>query len=61
MFRLKLISPERKLDIPTYSLSEKKTSLKSCFIDSNRIDTVKASKKIESEKLNESQSKNDKS
>lgn len=60
MFQLKLISPDRKLDIPTYSLSEKKTSPKSCFIDNNRIDTVKASKKIESEKLNESQSKKDK-
>lgn len=32
--------PERELDLPLYSLSEKKTRQKSCFVDSNRVDTV---------------------
>lgn len=40
MNQLKFISFERKLDLPLYSLSEKKSRQKSCFVDSNRVDTV---------------------
>lgn len=40
MFQLKFVSPERELDLPLYSLSEKKSRQKSCFVDSNRVDTV---------------------
>lgn len=40
MLQLEVISFERELDLPLYSLSEDKTRQKSCFIDSNRIDTV---------------------
>lgn len=47
MLRLEVISSERKLDIPAYRLTEKKTRQKSCFIDSNRIDTVKSAKNVE--------------
>lgn len=34
--------PSKKPDFPLYPLIEKKTSLnkKSCFVDSNRVDTV---------------------
>lgn len=32
----------RKMSLPIYSISEKKVAQKSCFIDSNREDTVKA-------------------
>lgn len=41
MFELEFISSERELDLPLYSLSEKKSRQKSCFVDSNRVDTVK--------------------
>lgn len=40
MLQLEVISFERELDLPLYSLSEDKTRQKSCFIDSDRIDTV---------------------
>ncbi len=42
MLHLKM--PRDELDLPIYSLSEKKSREKSCFIDSNRIDTVKPAK-----------------
>ena len=42
MFKQKVLSPERKLDLPVYSLGgEKSREPKSTFIDSNRIDTVR--------------------
>lgn len=41
MLKLKFTSLERELDLPLYSLSEKKSRQKSCFVDSNRVDTVK--------------------
>lgn len=41
MLEPKFISSERELDLPLYSLSEKKSRQKSCFVDSNRVDTVK--------------------
>lgn len=41
MPQLKTYSLKRKLDLPLYSLSPKRTTQKSCFIDSNRVDTVK--------------------
>lgn len=41
MLHLKFALPERELDLPLYHLSEKKSRQKSCFIDSNRVDTVK--------------------
>lgn len=41
MFQLRTFSSKRKLDLPLYSLSQKKSRQKSCFIDSNRVDTVK--------------------
>ncbi len=31
---------ERELDLPIYSLTEKKSRVKSTFVDSNRVDTV---------------------
>lgn len=44
MQKLKVVMPARKLIFPTYCSPEKKTQPKSCFIDSNRIDTVKVAK-----------------
>lgn len=43
VFMLKLIfkSSKKKLDLPLYSLTEKKSRVKSTFIDENRPDTVK--------------------
>ncbi len=52
MLRLEVISSERKLELPIYRLSEKKTRQKSCFIDRNRIDTVKSAKNLEMKKQN---------
>lgn len=40
MIKLKFMIFERELNLPTYSLSEKKDRTKSTFIDSNRVDTV---------------------
>lgn len=40
MFQLKFISHEKTLNLPCYKLSEKKSREKSCFVDSNRVDTV---------------------
>lgn len=42
----KLATSKRKLTLPYYRLSEKKSRQKSCFIDSNRIDIVKVDKAI---------------
>lgn len=50
MLQLELISSKRKLDIPVSYLTEKETRQKSCFIDNNRVDTVKAAKVITSKK-----------
>lgn len=44
---LELLINKRRLDLPIYSLSEKKSREKSCFIDHNRVDTVKSAKNIE--------------
>lgn len=41
MLKPKFILSERKLDLPIYSLSEKKDRTKSTFVDSNRVDTVR--------------------
>ena len=41
MLKLKFTSSIRKLDLPIYSLTEKKSRVKSTFIDHNRVDTVK--------------------
>ena len=41
MLQLKFAMPERELDLPLYHLSEEKSRQKSCFIDSNRVDTVR--------------------
>lgn len=41
MLQLKTFTSKRKLDLPLYSLTQKKLRQKSCFIDSNRVDTVK--------------------
>lgn len=40
MLNLIPILRERELDLPIYSLSEKKNRTKSTFVDSNRVDTV---------------------
>ena len=47
MLKLRVIPPERKMELPVYRLTEKKDRQKSCFIDSNRIDTVRLAKKVE--------------
>lgn len=52
MDHLKVLTAERKLTLPVYRLSEKKSRLKSCFIDSNRVDTVKSAKAVEVKKRN---------
>lgn len=41
MLKLKFISSKRRLDLPIYSLTEKKSRVKSTFIDHNRVDTVR--------------------
>lgn len=41
MLQLKFTAPKRKLNFPIYSISTKEYKPKSCFIDRNRIDTVK--------------------
>lgn len=41
MLQVKLSTSKRKLNIPTYKISENKSRQKSCFIDSNRTDTIK--------------------
>lgn len=41
MQKLKVLTPGRKLTFPIYNLPKKKIRQKSCFIDSNRVDTVK--------------------
>lgn len=41
MLELKHVSLERELDLPIYPLTKEKSRVKSTFIDSNRVDTVK--------------------
>lgn len=41
MKQVRLTKSHRTLDLPKYSLSEKKNNIKSCFINHNRIDTIK--------------------
>lgn len=52
MLQFKFGMPKRELDLPLYSLSEKKSRQKSCFVDSNRVDTVQPAiiDKIQDEK-----------
>ena len=45
MLQLRPIPSERELGLPLYDLSEQKSRQKSCFIDSNRVDTVKPTTK----------------
>lgn len=48
--KVKLYSNKKKLELPIYDLSLKSSYLnqKSCFIDHNRIDTVKLASKNKS-------------
>ena len=41
MQQIRLTDPKKRLYFPVYKLSETKSRQKSCFIDSNRVDTVK--------------------
>jgi len=50
MLQPKLISSKPKLDIPVSYLTETETKQKSCFIDNNRVDTVKTAKIIADKK-----------
>lgn len=43
MLQLKPISVGRELDLSPYGLPRKQPRQKSCFIDRNRVDTVKPS------------------
>lgn len=53
MQQLKVESSKRRLNLYNYQLSNKKSRQKSCFIDSNRIDTIKAAKMAEGKKQND--------
>ncbi len=47
MQKFKTISSERTLSFPVYRTSENNIHEKSCFIDHNRIDTVKSAMEAE--------------
>ncbi len=50
MQQFRLTASKRKLNLPLYRLSEKKSRQKSCFIDNNRIDIVKPNKAVKTSK-----------
>ena len=50
MQQIRFTDPKRRLNFPIYKLSETKSRQKSCFIDSNRVDTVRLSKSTETKK-----------
>lgn len=47
MLSLKFASSDRRLNFPIYSWSNKTKKQKSCFIDHDRIDTVRMAKELE--------------
>lgn len=54
MLNIEYVFTEQEFDVPPYSLSEEKARQKSCFVDSNRVDTVQPAiiDKIQEEKPN---------
>ncbi len=47
MQKFKTISSERTLNLPVYRAPENNINEKSCFIDHNRIDTIKSATEAE--------------